>query len=274
MDGLAYTREGTGPPLLLLHGLGLSRATWNPVVGLLARRFDVLAVDLPGCGQSPPVPPGVEPHPAYLAARVAELLDTLGIDSPHVAGNSLGGWIAVELAGLRPVASLTLLAPAGLWQRGAPLYCRVSLRLTRYLCRHAPAALSFLARYRLGRLVVFAQSHGRPTRMTPEQARAEIRAVAEATGSEAALAATAHRHVEVGDIGSAPVTVAFGSRDRVLLRSQSRHLERLPAGTRSVVLPGCGHLPMADDPPAVVGLIAASATSAEAAVQRTADRAG
>src|SRR5256885_16135486 len=55
-----------------------------------------------------------------LPISVAGLLDDLGIATPHVAGNSLGGWVALELAGIRPVASLTLLSPAGLWRGGAP----------------------------------------------------------------------------------------------------------------------------------------------------------
>jgi pimeloyl-ACP methyl ester carboxylesterase len=260
---LTCSRQGTGPPLVLLHPLGLSRVAWDPVLDALAEHFDVLAVDLPGHGGSAPVPPDVEPHPAWLAAAVAGLLDELGIDRPHVAGNSLGGWVALELAALRPVASLTLLAPAGLWRRGTPRYCRVSLRLTRFACRHAAGALARLVAHRLGRVLVLGQTHGRPARMSPAQARAEIRALGTAQGFDAGLAATVHRHYAAEGTLDAPVTVAFGSRDRVLLRHQSRHVDQLPPGTRSVLLPGCGHLPMADDPPAIVDVIRASASGAE-----------
>jgi pimeloyl-ACP methyl ester carboxylesterase len=259
METLAFTRRGAGPPLVLLHALGSSRAVWDPVVPALAERFDVLAVDLPGFGESGPVPPGTEPHPAFLAATVAALLDELRIDRPHVVGNSLGGWIALELARLRPVSSLTLLAPAGLWRRGTPLYCLASLRLTRYACRHAAGFLARLVTYRPGRILVLGQTHGRPARLTPEQARAAIRGMGTARGFDRTLAATAHRHYTAGPPIDAPVTVAFGSRDLVLLPYQFRHLDQLPPGARSARLPGCGHLPMTDDPPAVVELITASA---------------
>jgi pimeloyl-ACP methyl ester carboxylesterase len=60
----------------------------------------------------------------------------------------------------------------------------------------------------------------------------------------------------------APVTVAFGSRDFILLPWQSRHIERLPPGTHVGSLPRCGHVPMADDPPAVVALVAAATARA------------
>jgi len=99
----AYSRTGAGASLVLLHGIGSSRHAWDPVVPALAGHFDVLAIDLPGFGDSEPMPPQVEPVPAALAAAVAGLLDDLGITAPHIAGNSLGGWVALELAHVRPV---------------------------------------------------------------------------------------------------------------------------------------------------------------------------
>ena len=122
VPALAFARTGSGAPLVLLHGLGSSRAAWDSVVPALAERFDVVAVDLPGFGDSDPLPPGVIASPAALAASVAALLDGLGLDAPHLVGNSLGGWVALELAQLRPTASVTLLSPAGLWRAGAPRY--------------------------------------------------------------------------------------------------------------------------------------------------------
>jgi pimeloyl-ACP methyl ester carboxylesterase len=141
MTMLGHTRTGAGAPLVLLHGIGSSRRAWDPVIPALAGRFDVIAVDLPGFGDSGPLPPGAEPRPAALAAAVARLLDDLGITAPHVAGNSLGGWVALELAGLRPVASLALLSPAGLWRGNMPLYDRASLQAARWLTRHATGRL-------------------------------------------------------------------------------------------------------------------------------------
>jgi pimeloyl-ACP methyl ester carboxylesterase len=123
---LTYTRTGSGQPLVLLHALGLSRSAWDPVVPVLSQHFDVIGVDLPGFGASAPLPAHVEPTPAALAEAVAALLAELGVTTAHVAGNSLGGWVALELAALTPVASLTLLAPAGLWRDQTPIYCRAS----------------------------------------------------------------------------------------------------------------------------------------------------
>jgi pimeloyl-ACP methyl ester carboxylesterase len=266
MSELTFTRTGTGPPLVLLHGIGCSRRAWEPVIPALAEHFDVLAVDLPGFGDSAPLPPQIEPLPAALAAAVAGLLDDLGIAAPHVAGNSLGGWVALELAGIRPLASLALLSPAGLWRGATPLYCRISLRGSRWLTRHATGLLSRLVSCRPGRMLVLGQTHGRPASLPPDYARSVIADMADCAGFSATMTATDGRCYLAGPRIDAPVTVAFGSRDVLLLPRQSRHLDELPPGTRLATLPGCGHVPMADDPGAVAALIAASAARPQPAV--------
>jgi len=262
---LSHSRSGSGEPLVLLHALGLARS-WQPVIPALAERFDVLAVDLPGFGESQPLPPSVEPTPAAMAAAVATLLDDLGIGAAHLVGNSLGGWVALELAALRPTASLTLLAPAGLWRQDTPRYCRISLGTSRWLAEHAPGVLSRLVGHPVGRTLVLGQSHGRPWRMTPQQARAEIADLGTSPGFPATFRATLRRRYEPSAALDAPVTVAFGSRDFILLPRQSRHVERLPRGTHVVRLPGSGHIPMTDDPEAVTALIGASTVRARPAL--------
>ena len=255
MPSLAYTRSGAGAPLVLLHGIGSSRHAWGPVVPALAAHFTVIAVDLPGFGDSRPVPAHIEPTPAALAAAVAQLLDDLGLARPHLAGNSLGGWVALELAAIRPIASLTLLSPAGLWHGDAPLYDRVSLRASRWFAWHAGGLLSRLMNYRIGRALILGQTHGRPMRLTTEYAQAAIHAIGASAGFDEILTASVkRRYLATAPIG-APATVAFGSRDRLLLRHQSRHLDQLPDDTHVAVLPGCGHVPMADDPEAVTAVI-------------------
>jgi pimeloyl-ACP methyl ester carboxylesterase len=261
---LGYSRSGQGEPLVLLHGLGSSRSAWDATGPALAERFDVIAVDLPGFGASAPLPASIEPSPAALATAVAGLLNDLGIDRPHLAGNSLGGWVAMELAKTRPVRSVTLLSPAGLWRDGIPRYCAVSLRLSRWLARYAGPVLAKIVAARPGRAVVLGQVLAHPARLTAGQARSVVQAIGTCPGFDATLKATARRRIHGAQQVTAPVTVAFGSRDAVLLRRQSRHLGELPPDTRSRTLPGCGHLPMIDDPAQVTDLIITSASHAPA----------
>src|SRR5450631_3167444 len=95
---LHAVRRGAGPPLVLLHGIGGDLGVWEALFDPLAEDFDVIAVDLPGFGRSPALPASIVPTPAALAAAVAGLLDELGVRRAHVAGNSLGGWVGLELA--------------------------------------------------------------------------------------------------------------------------------------------------------------------------------
>jgi pimeloyl-ACP methyl ester carboxylesterase len=259
MTQLAFTRCGGGEPLVLLHALGLSRRTWDDLVPELALHFDVVAVDLPGFGDSRPLPADIEPTPAALAAAVAGLLDELGVAAPHVVGNSLGGWVALELATISPVTSLTLLSPAGLWRSRTPRYPLASLHASRWLARHAAGVLSRLVGSRPGRALVLGQTHGRPARLTAEYARSTIHSLGTCPGFDAVLGATAARHADGFTGLDMPVTVAFGTRDRLLLPGRSRRLDQLPPQTRVARLPRCGHVPIADDRDAVTALIVRSA---------------
>jgi pimeloyl-ACP methyl ester carboxylesterase len=268
MSQLAFTRTGAGAPLVLLHALGLSRRVWDPVIPALAERFDVIAVDLPGFGDSQPVPAHVEPAPDVLAASVAGLLDDLGVATPHVVGNSLGGWVSVELAKIRPTASLTLLSPAGLWRKDTPRYDRVSLRAARWHAVHAAGLLSFLVRFRLGRVMLLGQSHGRPMRLTPEYARATLRDMGTSPDFDRVFEATLHRRIDASAPLGTPVSVEFGSRDYVLLKHQSRHIEQLPPGTLVETLRRCGHVPISDDPGAVTDFITRATARGAAAPVR------
>src|SRR5215212_7471670 len=112
---LAFHRRGEGPPLLLLHGLGGTRIVWDPVIEILAAEREVLAPDMPGFGASDPL--SDPPTAVNLAAAVARFCAEQGIERPHVGGNSLGAWVALEMAKQGAAASVTGLSPAGLWKK-------------------------------------------------------------------------------------------------------------------------------------------------------------
>src|SRR3954469_19257476 len=115
---LNHVRQGHGPPLLLLHSLGGSLIQWSPVMDRLAAEHEVIAVDMPGFGESPQLPQGVEPRAANLATAALDFYDSLGVDGkPAVAGISLGGGTAVECARQGGASAVVALCPAGFWKR-------------------------------------------------------------------------------------------------------------------------------------------------------------
>src|SRR4051794_39684448 len=104
-------------PLVLLHGLGMPPRAWAGVRPLLARRNDVVALALPGHRGG--AAPGRRPvRVAALVDAVELALDELGLERPHIAGNSLGAWIAIELARRGRARTVCALAPAGSWTAG------------------------------------------------------------------------------------------------------------------------------------------------------------
>src|SRR5947207_15773946 len=103
---VAFDRRGSGEPLLLIHCIGLDRHLWDPLIPRLAARHELLIVDLPGHGASPPPPPAVPPTPIGYAAVLSRWLGELGFDPVHVAGYSVGGWTALELAKLERARSV------------------------------------------------------------------------------------------------------------------------------------------------------------------------
>src|SRR4051794_29880719 len=110
---LAHTRTGSGDPVVLIHGVGSFARAWKPVIEAMRGERDVIALDLPGFGGSPTMPIGVVPDARALAGAVAYFLEGLGVEQPLVGGNSLGGWVALELARRGRARAVVGVSPAG-----------------------------------------------------------------------------------------------------------------------------------------------------------------
>ena len=162
-----YHRTGSGPPLVLLHGVGHHWQAWEPVIERLAGEFDVIACDTPGFGRSAPLPAGIEPTiPAYVDA-FEWFFAELGLERPHVAGSSMGGGLALELARGRAAASATAFSPIGFWSTAEVRYCQLSLLLLGLTPSPLRAPVTALARTELGRRMLFSQTFGYPERLRP-----------------------------------------------------------------------------------------------------------
>jgi pimeloyl-ACP methyl ester carboxylesterase len=255
-----HHREGSGPPLVLLHGIGHHWQSWRPVIRLLASEFDVIACDSPGFGRSAPLAEGIEPTiPAY-AGAFQRLLAELGLERPHVAGNSMGGAIALELGRRHAVASVSAFSPAGFWTPAELRFCQISLSSLARTPRAARPALLALARTRPGRVALFSQTFGRPARLPAEEAVSTLLDAWAAPAFSAALAAfDQYDFVAPEDLGELPVTIAWGIHDRLLpYRRQAPRAQALLTRARHLAL-GAGHVPHFDDPAAVAETIRSSA---------------
>jgi pimeloyl-ACP methyl ester carboxylesterase len=244
-------------PLLLVHGLGGSRGVWEPVIGLLAAEREVIALDMPGFGAAPPLPEGVEPTAANLARALRAECEARGIEHPHVAGNSLGGWVALEMGRFGWVASVTALSPAGLWR--APIGEHKG-NVRELAQRFRPAVLAALRVPALRRRAVSSFA-AHPERVPAEAARELVIGWVDANGYDGAnRAMRSHVFDPAGYPEDVPVTIAWAERDRLVGPPKPN---RRPAGARFLVLPGVGHTPTWDDPELVARtLLEGSAVSA------------
>jgi pimeloyl-ACP methyl ester carboxylesterase len=258
-----HHREGSGEPVVLLHGIGHHWQAWRPVIPLLADEFDVLACDTPGFGASPALPRGIEPTiPAY-ADAFEWFFAELGLRRPHVAGNSMGGAIALELARRRAIRSATAFSPAGFWTAAERRYCQLSLGLLGKVPQPLRPLLERLARTRSGRIALFRQTFGFPERLPAEEAVATLRDGWASPSFASTLEAFRHYSFQGPEqLRSVPVTIAWGNRDRLLpYRTQAARARRMLPDADHVTL-GAGHVPFYDDPAAAAAVIRARARAA------------
>jgi pimeloyl-ACP methyl ester carboxylesterase len=251
-------RAGTGTPLLLLHGIGAFWQAWSPVLPYLEPHHDVIVPTLHGHAGGPSLDSQVAPSVQALVDGIEEELDRLGLPKVHIAGNSLGGWIGIELARRGRAQSLVLLSPAGAWRSTR------RLRMTAHGIRFSVGALArnssraeAIAERRLLHWAMLASQVAHPHQVPRETLVAYIQASGQSPVVEPLLRVLHRTPVEpLPAERDYPVRLVWAERDRILPFKHfgSPMLERLP-GAELIHLSGVGHVPMSDDPARVAELI-------------------
>ncbi|MDQ8044603.1 MAG: alpha/beta fold hydrolase [Solirubrobacteraceae bacterium] len=250
-----YHRQGSGTPIVLIHGIAGSWKHWKPIIPALASRHDVIAIDLPGFGES--VHLGIpEPSLEHFAQSILDLLDSLGIEKFHVAGNSLGGAVSVQLLGSGRVLSFHGISPAGQTFGWYLSLTKVNLRAAVYGSRVIWPIAPLLVKLRPLRMFFAAAMVGKPQRLTAPYVLDLIEGCVVGTNFEQTLA-----HAISGTDGLAvpPNDAAgqflWGTRDTVLpLSAAGRYAKAWPAA-EIIPMKGLGHVPMQDDPKLIADLI-------------------
>ncbi len=256
---LDHYRAGDGPPLLLLHGIWEGWHSWSPVLDRLSAERDVLTVTLPDHLGSPPLPAGTAPtFQAWADALEAEL-DAVGWERPDIAGNSLGGMLALELASRGRARTVVGVAPAGMWTlEEAQAFVKQSRRLHRPV-RVALPIMRRLVRTDRGRRILMEDNCVDPTRIPPVEAERLLAGFAfcDVAGQLAAnmLPDGSMNRIEALDRVSCPVLILHPTGDRIMSREHAeRFLAEIPQAELRE-LPDCGHTAMFDDPERVAGEI-------------------
>jgi pimeloyl-ACP methyl ester carboxylesterase len=250
-------RQGKGPPLLLIHGLGGSWRSWSPILESLASQREVIAVDLPGFGQTPPLPGEVSI--ATLADAVTEFLHAEHLTGIDAVGSSMAARLVLELARRGGVlGAVVSLNPGGFWagwQRHA-FYASIwaSIRLVRLLQPVMPA----LTRSAIGRTMLFAQFSAHPWRLSPHVTLDEMRSYAASPSFDELLRQLAYGETQQGARPGSiehPLVIGWGRHDRVCFPSEAKRAVALFPDARLHWFEHCGHFPQWDVPRETVRLI-------------------
>jgi pimeloyl-ACP methyl ester carboxylesterase len=250
-------RGGSGTPILLLHGISVTWRTWKPILPLLEPHHDVIAPTLLGHSGAAPLSEGIAPSMDALVDGVEAELDKLGLDRVHVVGNSLGGWVALELARRRRARSAVLFSPAGAYRSNLRMtLLTAGMRAGVELADNRGDWLERLARTPTGRRLLLSSQVAHPERYDPDELVADIRAIRNAPVVRPLLGVLMDKPLAPLPDPGCPVRVVWAEKDRVI---PFRHygepmLERVPSA-ELIMLDGVGHVPMSDRPDAVARLI-------------------
>lgn len=239
-------------PLLLIHGMGSASTAWKPIIDELETFFTVVTVDLPGHGFTP-MDDSQPMDPQSLASSVFATMGSLGLERFHVVGNSLGGWIALEMAAMNPskIASVTGLAPAGLWLK--PFVARYpGTAIARIMASSLKVVSPLLLHYEWARKIGFENVSPLWRNFSYELCLDATNAMATAAGYYPAWDALLRKRFEQQVLESISITVIFGDSDRTLPAATCQERSLVPSHTKWKILPESGHAPMWDHPAEVI----------------------
>jgi pimeloyl-ACP methyl ester carboxylesterase len=255
-DVLPYKRSGSGSPLLMIHGLGGDRDSFDPILPALAAEHDVISPDLPGHGAAPEL--GGEVTVDRIADRLEAFIDAHDLDGVDVVGSSLGARLVLELARRKKVGTAIALDPGGFWTPRQRKLFGVSVAASFKLVLGLQKALPALTGNPVSRTALLAQFSARPWALPQELVLKELRAFAAAPGFEDTLDALWHGPLQPGlAAGQArgPIHLVWGRLDRVTFASQAPNAQAAFPDADLTWIEKCGHFPHWDQPAETTRLI-------------------
>jgi pimeloyl-ACP methyl ester carboxylesterase len=250
----SHQRTGSGRPLVLLHGIGMSRAAWEAVTPHLRHEREVISFDIPGFGATPPLAAGIPPTLGNLVEALETSLREMKVQLPvDIAGSSLGGSLALKAARRAVARTAVAISPPGLWRQRPPCHVKYVFAAVRFMARTVPGLLKMALRAApLRELALAVPLSVGSRRMPAADAMRAVEDLAASSGFDATFQSTRAPFSGAGI--RVPVTVVFGDHDWILpVRSRCR--DALPSHAVWLREPAWGHVPMWADPIGVARLI-------------------
>ncbi|MBY6410817.1 alpha/beta fold hydrolase [Rhodococcus sp. BP-252] len=250
-------RTGSGKPLVLVHGLGSSFRNWDPIVPALSAERQVIAVDLPGFGRTPPLP---EVTIATLTDALREFLDAEGLSDADVVGSSMGARMVLELARRGHRGTVVSLDSGGFWNDTQVKVFGASITASVALVSRIQPLLPFVTGNAVTRTLALAQFSAAPWKLPQELVLRELRGFSDEASPSLSAARKALIHgprQEGAPRGSlqGKVVIGWGRQDKVTLPSEAKvAMERFPDAELHW-FDKCGHFPHWDQPEQTSALI-------------------
>ncbi|HKV17699.1 MAG TPA: alpha/beta fold hydrolase [Mycobacterium sp.] len=252
---MRFVQEGSGKPLLLVHGLS-NLLNWAPICGDLARQREIISVDLPGFGGSPPL--DGEVTVASLTDAVENFVAEKNLDDIDVVGSSMGARMALEMARRGHRGNVVALDPGGFWTDAQRAVFGTTVRASIGLVRRIQPLLPALTRSRVGRSALMLQFSAHPWRLAPDLVLQELQNFDKSPSVDEALADLIHGPKQQGaPRGSVHGTtvIGWGRQDRVTFPSQAQRAQDLFPDASLRWFDRCGHFPHWDQPADTVRVI-------------------
>ena len=261
-------RAGTGEPLVLVHGFTATWRCWLPVIPETVAHFEVIAPTLHG-HDGGPVPPQGARSLIEAGDHFESLLDSLGVETAHFAGNSMGGALSLEMAKRGRARTVVAISPGGGWatddraegERIITWFAR-NQKLARRTVRAMPRLMRRPGMRRLLLRDVMTRGDQVPVQEAVRLVESSVRCSVVDDVFDTIRSGTAL----LSDLGriECPVLVVWGAKDRILPidRHAARFRTEVP-GAEFRVLPGVGHTPMWDDPDLISAVIRDFAQAAQ-----------
>ena len=243
-----FKRFGDGPKkLVAIHGLGSASTAWKPLHRELSKDFELITLDLPGHGNSS-MKAEKNMSPEKLGDLIMDALLLEGVPKFHLLGNSLGGWITLEMASKYPknVLSVTALAPAGLWLKPKTVKS-FPLDFSRILAKFFYKSAPLLLKIKFIKFIGFGLVSPQWEKLSLETCVDAAEAMGTSKGYEALWNGTLHRRFDKEISPQIPITIIFGDSDRTLPAINCQERSLAPQHSNWIELAETGHAPMWDN---------------------------
>ncbi len=244
---LHQERIGQGPPLLLIHGLGGSVRSWDTILEPLSRSRELIVIDMPGHGRSPPVP-GRQTISAY-ADALTQFIEAEHLGAIDLVGSSVGARLVLELSRRGVGRHCVALDPGGFWRGWETKFFQSTIAASIRLVRGLQPVMPFLSRHAATRTLLLAQLSARPWALAPDTVLTEMRTFAATTVFDEMVHELATGPLQEGAVHTpGRVMIGWGRKDRLLLPRQAGRAQAAFPNAELRWFDRSGHFPHWDQP--------------------------